>query len=165
MTQMPRFDSQVSAERMRTRSRPESSIFCASSSLISVLACTMISPVNGSRMSSAATRPSTRSRRDWMMSPPSTRVGVDVFHGAAVVLRHDDVLGHVDEAAGKVARVRRLEGGIGQALAGAVGGGEVLQHGEAFAEVRGDGRFDDLTRGLGHEAAHARELADLLLGA
>ena len=58
---------------MRTRSRPESSIFWDSSSLISVLACTMISPVNGSRMSPAATRPSTRSRRDWMMSPPSTR--------------------------------------------------------------------------------------------
>jgi len=48
-------------ERMRTRSSPASSIFWASSSLISVLVWTMISPVNGSRMSPAATRPSTRS--------------------------------------------------------------------------------------------------------
>ena len=79
MTQMPRFDSQVSAERMRTRSRPESSIFWASSSAISVPAWTMISPVNGSRMSSAATRPSTRSRRDWMMSPPSTSGAASMY--------------------------------------------------------------------------------------
>src|SRR6266702_493389 len=79
MTQMPRFDSQVSAERMRTRSRPESSIFWASSSAISVPAWTMISPVNGSRMSSAATRPSTRSRSDWMMSPPSTSGAASMY--------------------------------------------------------------------------------------
>ena len=31
-----------------------------------------------------------------------------------------------------------------------------------LAEVRGDGRLDDLARGLGHEAAHAGQLADLL---
>ena len=35
--------SQVRVERMRTRSRPESSIFWASSSVISLLAWTMIS--------------------------------------------------------------------------------------------------------------------------
>src|SRR5215831_19481015 len=93
------------------------------------------------------------------------RRGVDVLHGAAVVLGHDDVLGDVDEAPGEVTRVRRLEGGVGQTLAGAVGGGEVLQHGEAFAEVGGNGRLDDLARGLGHETAHPRQLADLLLGA
>ena len=72
MTQMPRLVSQVSVDRMRTRSRPESSIFWASSSVISVLAWTMISFDSGSRMSSAATRPRIRSRNDWMISPPST---------------------------------------------------------------------------------------------
>ena len=40
---------------------------------------------------------------------------------------------------------------------------EVLQHGEAFAEVGRDGRFDDFARGLGHQAAHSGKLADLLL--
>jgi hypothetical protein len=40
---------------------------------------------------------------------------------------------------------------------------EVLLHGEAFAEVRRDRRLDDLPRRLGHEAAHAGELPDLLL--
>ena len=43
--------------------------------------------------------------------------------------------------------------------------GKVLENREAFAEVRGDRRLDDLARGLGHEAAHARELPDLLLRA
>jgi hypothetical protein len=42
MTQMPRLVSQVSVDRIRTRSRPESSIFWARSSLISVFAWTMI---------------------------------------------------------------------------------------------------------------------------
>jgi hypothetical protein len=47
-------------------------------------------------------------------------------------------------------------------LAGAVRRDEVLQHVEAFAEVRRDRRFDDLARGLGHQTAHTGELADLL---
>src|SRR5258707_6554171 len=46
----------------------------------------------------------------------------------------------------------------------AVRGDEVLQHGEAFAEVRGDRVLDDLAGRTRHEAAHAGELADLLLG-
>src|SRR6266850_931942 len=90
---------------------------------------------------------------------------VDVLDRPAVVLGDDDVLRHVDEAAGQVPGVRRLESGVGQTLAGAVGRGEVLEHREAFPEVRGDRRLDDLARGLGHEAAHARELTDLLLRA
>ena len=46
---------------------------------------------------------------------------VDALEGAAVVLVDDDLLGHVDELAGQVAGVGRLEGRVGQALAGAVG--------------------------------------------
>jgi len=46
-----------------------------------------------------------------------------------------------------------------QALAAPWVGDEILQHGEAFADVRGDGRLDDFARGLGHQAAHAGELA------
>ena len=82
---------------------------------------------------------------------------------AAVVLGHDHVLRHVDQAAGQVAGVGGLERRIGQALARAVRRDEVLEHREAFAEVRGDGRLDDFARRLGHQSAHAAELANLLL--
>ena len=88
---------------------------------------------------------------------------VDAVHGAAVVLADDHVLRHVHQAAGQVAGVGGLERRIRQALARAVGRDEVLQHGEPFAEVRRNGRLDDFAGGLGHQAAHAGELADLLL--
>ncbi len=78
------------------------------------------------------------------------------------VFGDDHVLRHVAEAAGEVAGVGRLERGVGQAFARAVRGDEVLQHVQAFAEVGGDGLLDDFARGLGHQAAHAGELADLL---
>ena len=163
---MPRFDSQVSAERIRTRSRPESSIFWASSSLISVPAWTMISPVNGSRMSSAAdaAQHAVAQRLDDVAALDQRR-GVDVLDRAAVVLGDDDVLGHVDEPARQIAGVGRLQRGVGEALPGAVRRGEVLEHGQAFAEVGRDRRLDDLARRLGHEAAHAGQLPDLLLRA
>ena len=47
---------------------------------------------------------------------------------AAVDLVDDDVLRHVGELAGEVTRVGGLECGVGQTLAGAVGGGEIFQH-------------------------------------
>ena len=80
---------------------------------------------------------------------------------AAVVFDHDQVLRHVDQAACQVARVRGLQRRVRQALAGAVGGDEVLQNVQAFAEVRGDRRLDDRAVRLGHQAAHAGQLADL----
>ncbi len=86
----------------------------------------------------------------------------DALRGAAVVHGDDDVLGHVGQLARQVAGVGRLEGGVGQTLAGAVRGAEVLQHAQAFAEVGLDGRLDDLAVRLGHQAAHAGQLADLL---
>jgi hypothetical protein len=87
---------------------------------------------------------------------------LDAVERAAVLLGDDRVLRDVDQPAREIARVRRLERGVREALPGAVRRDEVLQHGEAFAEVRGDGRLDDLARRLRHEAAHAGELADLL---
>ena len=90
---------------------------------------------------------------------------LDAVHRAAVDLVDDDVLRHVDETAGQVARVGGLERRVGQTLAGAVRGDEVLHDGEAFTEVRRDRRLDDLARRLRHQAAHAGELADLLLRA
>ena len=68
----------------------------------------------------------------------------DAVERAAVDLADDRVLRHVDEAAREVAGVRRLERGVGEALAGAVRRDEVLEHAETLAEVRGDRRLDDL---------------------
>ena len=87
---------------------------------------------------------------------------LDAVERAAVELGDDRVLRDVDEAAGEVTGVRRLERGVREALAGAVGRDEVLEHRETFAEVRGDRRLDDLARRLGHQAAHTGQLADLL---
>ena len=41
-------------------------------------------------------------------------------------------------------------------------GDEVLEHGQTFAEVRGDRPFDDFAGRLGHQTAHTGELTDLL---
>ncbi len=81
--------------------------------------------------------------------------------GAAVGLHHDAVLRDVDETTRQITRVRGLQRRICQALAGAVGGVEVLQNGQAFLEVRDDRRLDDLARRLGHQATHAGELLHL----
>jgi hypothetical protein len=59
----------------------------------------------------------------------------DAVDGAAVVLGDDDVLGHVDQAPREVTGVGGLERGVGQALARAVGRDEVLEDGQALAEV------------------------------
>ena len=79
----------------------------------------------------------------------------DALRRAAVVHRDDDVLGDVGQLAGQVTRVGRLQGRIGQTLAGTVRRAEVLEHGQAFAEVRLDRRLDDLAGRLGHQTAHA----------
>ena len=81
---------------------------------------------------------------------------------AAIRLTNDDIHGHVAELAGHVAGICGLQRGIGQSLAGAVGGDEILQHGQTFAEAGRDRTLDDFARGLGHQTAHARQLADLV---
>ncbi len=124
---------------------------------------TRTSPVSGSTTSSSATRPRMRSPSGWMTSPASsslvTRMPSSVPQSNS---RDDGVLRDVDETTGEVTGVRRLERGVGEALAGAVRRDEVLQHREAFAEVRGDRGLDDLARRLGHQTAHGGELAHLL---
>ncbi len=95
----------------------------------------------------------------------------DTTDGVAVLFGDDHVLGHIHQAAGEVAGVRRLQRGVRQPLPGAVGTDEVLQDGKALLEVRRDRRLDDLALatghgllGLGHQATHPRELPDLVLG-
>ncbi len=90
------------------------------------------------------------------------RRDVNAVDRAAIDLADDDVLRHVHEAACEIAGIGGLERRIGQALTRSVRGDEVLQHGEAFAEVGGDGRLDDFAGRLGHQTAHAGKLADLL---
>ena len=81
--------------------------------------------------------------------------------GSAVQLGHDQVLGHVHQTAGQVTRVRCFQGRICQAFTCTVGRDEVLQHVQAFAEVRSDRRFNDRAIGLGHQTAHTCNLANL----
>ena len=112
----------------------------------------------------SATRPSTRSPRPSITSPPSTSGVISIPSSVPQSLLGDDrILRHVHQTAGEVAGIRRLERGIRQTLARAVGRDEVLQHRQPLAEIRGDRRLDDLARRLGHQAAHAGELPDLLL--
>ncbi len=79
----------------------------------------------------------------------------------AVVLADDELLGHVDQATGEVPGVGGAQGGVDEALAGARRGDEVLEHREAFTEVALDGSRDHVASGVGHQAAHAGDLADL----
>src|SRR5690554_166115 len=81
--------------------------------------------------------------------------------GTAIHLGHHQVLGHVDQTTGQVTGVRGLQCGIRQTLTRTVGGDEVLQNRQTFAEVRGDRGLDDRAVRLGHQAAHAGQLADL----
>ncbi len=82
--------------------------------------------------------------------------------GRAAVVRGDDhVLADVGQLAGEVTAVGRLEGRIGQSLAGTVGRAEVLEHGQAFAEVGLNRRLDDFAAGLGHQTTHAGQLTHL----
>src|SRR3954471_15335958 len=89
---------------------------------------------------------------------------LEVLLGAAVLDPDDHVLRDVDQAPGEVARVGGAQRGVGQALAGAVRRGEVLEHVQALHEVRLHGPLDDLALRVRHEASHARQLADLLEG-
>src|SRR5699024_10525967 len=63
---------------------------------------------------------------------------------AAVRLADDDVLRDVDEATREVTGVRGAQRRVREALAGTVGGDEVLEDGQALAVVRLDGARDDL---------------------
>ena len=81
--------------------------------------------------------------------------------GLAVFFNDHAILADIDQATGQITRVRGLQGGIGQALAGAMGRVEILEHAQAFLEVRDNRRLDDLARGLGHQATHARQLLHL----
>ena len=82
---------------------------------------------------------------------------------AAVLGLDDDVLRDVAQATGEVPGVGGAQRGVGETLAGAVRRDEVLEHRQALVE-RGLDRelVDRLVELVEHEAAHARELRELL---
>src|SRR6266704_3339238 len=89
--------------------------------------------------------------------------------GAAIFFGDRDVLRHVDQPARQIPRVSGLQRRVGEALPRAVGRDEVLEHRQAFAEVRLDRTLDDLADAAGqlllrlrHQAAHSGELPDLV---
>ncbi len=89
---------------------------------------------------------------------------LDVILGAAVGLADDHVLRDVDQTPRQVARVGGAQRGVGESLSRAVRGDEVLEHRQALHEVGLDRALDDLALRVGHQATHARQLADLLEG-
>ena len=148
---------------------PAASMRAAISLVISSLRSTMSGAVSpfltltvGSGSGAAARRPTSRRRNSLLVARVLAGDPAALF-GAAVVVTGDDVLGDVDEAPGQVARVGRPEGGVGEALAGAVGRDEVLEDRHPLAEVAPHGDVDDPARRVGHEAAHRAELADVAL--
>ncbi len=82
----------------------------------------------------------------------------------AVDLTDDELLGDIDHSSCEVAGVCGTQSRIGHTLSGSVGGHEVLQDVQTFTEVRGDGQLDRAAGGIGHQASHAGQLLDLLVG-
>ena len=129
----------MSTERIFSSCTLALTIASTSGSPSSVLRLMMTLPVDGSLTSSAVVRPRMR-----IASEATTGAGVDdgahrdAVLGAAILGRDDAVLRDVDQTARQVARVRGLQRGVGETLAGAVGRVEVLEHREAFLEVRDD---------------------------
>ena len=86
----------------------------------------------------------------------------DPVDGAAIIKRHDDVLSDIRQLARQVTGVGGFQRGVGQPLACAVRGAEVLEYGKTFTKVRLDRRLNNLPGRLGHQRPHARQLADLI---
>src|SRR6476646_8155672 len=59
----------------------------------------------------------------------------DAVYGTAIVFNDDNILRRVHEFAGEITGVRGFQRRIGKTFARTVGGNEVLQHGQAFAEI------------------------------
>src|SRR5579875_217721 len=89
------------------------------------------------------------------------RLHDDTAAGVAVQIAHDHVLGHVDQAAGQIAGVGCLQSRVHKPLSGAVAGDDVFGDVQSLAEIGLDRQVDDLPLRVGHETAHADQLAYL----
>ena len=85
----------------------------------------------------------------------------DTASRTAVFHRDHNVLCHIGQLTRQVTRVSCLERGIRQTFTSTVCRREVLQHRQAFTEVRLDWRLDNFTRRLGHQATHSSQLPNL----
>ena len=136
---MPRRVSQVSTERILTWSMPASSMTRTFSSVISSPDCDQ--HLARVRVEDVVDGDAAQDAVPELLDDLAALdqgAELDAVDGAAVVLGDDAVLRHVDETAGEVPGVRRLERGVGQTLAGAVRRDEVLEHRQPLAEVGGD---------------------------
>ena len=165
---MPSFDSQVSTQRTLTSSTPgvdRAASISTSPRSVPARRRPRCRPVDRRpRPASARTRRSRRASSLDQRCRPAAAIAIgmhDAALGAAVLLADDDVLRDVDQTTGQVAGVGGPQRGVGQTLAGAVGGDEVLQHGQALAEVGLDRPRDDLALRVGHQTTHAGDLPDL----
>ena len=89
------------------------------------------------------------------------RLDHQTIPGAAIFLDHDQILGYINQATRQVTRVRGFQRRIGQAFTCTVGRDEVLQHVQAFTEVRRDRGFNNGTVWLCHQASHTGQLTNL----
>ena len=94
---------------------------------------------------------------------PAFLIGIDrnAAGCTAVVFPHDHVLGNVYQATGEVAGVGCTQCRVHQTLAGAIGGDHVFGDRQTLAEVGANRQVDDFPLGVGHQAAHAHQLAHL----
>ncbi len=87
---------------------------------------------------------------------------LETMVAVAVFLTDDNVLGNVDETAGKIARVGGLKRGIRATLTGAVGVDEELRDLHTFAVGGDDWKLDFFVLRVGDEAFHTDELFDVI---
>ena len=99
------------------------------------------------------------------LTPIHQWFGDDAIKGPTIGFNDGGLLGHIDQTPGQVTRVCCFQCSVGQPLTSTMGGNKILEDPEAFSEVGLDRRLDDFARGLGHQTAHAGQLADLIPGA
>ena len=74
-------------------------------------------------------------KADHLLIPFINRADDDSVNRSAVFLGDDDILGSIDQLTREVAGVGRLERGIRESFASSMGRDEILENGQAFAEV------------------------------
>jgi hypothetical protein len=87
------------------------------------------------------------------------RGDLDALQGAAVVLGDDAVLGHVDQTPGEVPELAVLSAVSARPLRAPWVEMKYWRTESPSRKLVVMGRLDDLARGLGHQAAHAGQLA------
>ena len=85
----------------------------------------------------------------------------DAVRRSTIVLAHDDVLRHVDQASREISRVGGAQRRIGETFARAVRRNEVFENRQALFERRLDRNLQDAARRVRHQPPHPAQLFDL----